>query len=263
MRPKTSRRGTLPRRAKGTSWGHVADWYHEHVTSSEDTYHEQVVRPNLLRVVGDVAGKRVLDLACGEGFFSRALAEAGAKVTGADIATELIELAKKQGPDSITYIAAPAEKIPLRDDSFDTAVCVLALQNIADLSAAFAEVSRLLKKGGEFIVVLNHPSFRIPRLSQWGFDAKDNIQYRRIDGYLSERRADIRMHPGSDPSAATVSYHRPLQFYVKEFAKNGFVLVGLEEWISHRKSETGPRADAEDRARKEFPLFLMVKARTQ
>ena len=42
--------------------------------------------------------------------------------------------------------------------------------------------------------------------------------------------------------------------------KHGFALAGLEEWISHRVSERGPRAGAEDRARKEFPLFLMLKA---
>ena len=60
-----------------------------------------------------------------------------------------------------------------------------------------------------------------------------------------------------------MSYHRPLQLYMKELAKHGFVLAGLEEWISHRLSEKGPRAKAEDRARKEFPLFLMLNARKQ
>ena len=68
------------------------------------------------------------------------------------------------------------------------------------------------------------------------------------------------MHPGKDPRVTTLSYHRPLQVYMKELAKHGFVLAGLEEWISHR-AEKGPRRDAEDRARKEFPLFLMLSAR--
>ena len=78
---------------KETSWGHVANWYHEHVSESDDTYHEKVIKPNLLRVIGDSRGKRVLDVACGEGFFSRALTAAGAHVTGADIAPELIAIA--------------------------------------------------------------------------------------------------------------------------------------------------------------------------
>ncbi len=246
-----------------TSWGHVANWYHEHVSESEDTYHEKVIKPNLLRVVGDIRDKQVLDVACGEGFFSRALAAKGGRVTGADIAPELIQIAKKMGPADISYITAPASRMSLPDASFDAAVCVLALQNIKDLSGTLAQVSRLLKKDGTFTIVLNHPCFRIPRHSQWGFDSDAGIQFRRIDGYLSEHAYAIQMHPGSAPGVTTVSYHRPLQLYIKEFAKHGMVLAGLEEWISHRVSEKGPRAQAEDRARKEFPLFLMLNARKQ
>jgi len=147
---------------------------------------------------------------------------------------------------------------------------VLALQNIKDLSGALAQVSHLLKRGGAFVIVLNHPAFRIPRHSEWGFDADGSpatggagIQFRRVDRYLSETSYQIQMHPGSDPTATTLSYHRPLQLYMKELTKHGFVLAGLEEWISHRVSEKGPRRDAEDRARKEFPLFLMLKAQKQ
>ncbi len=262
-RPKVNRAARPNAKKKETSWGHVANWYHEHVSESDDTYHEQVIKPNLVRVVGDIREKRVLDLACGEGFFSRALHSAGAHVTGIDIAPELIQIAKKLGPADITYLAAPASRIPLPDSSFDAAICVLALQNIKDLSGAMAEASRLLKKNGAFVIVLNHPCFRIPQNSYWGFDADASVQFRRIDRYLSETSYAVHMHPGKDPSITTLSYHRPLQVYMKELAKHRLALLGLEEWISHRVSEKGPRRDAEDRARKEFPLFLMLNARKQ
>ncbi|OGG50798.1 hypothetical protein A2763_02255 [Candidatus Kaiserbacteria bacterium RIFCSPHIGHO2_01_FULL_54_36] len=244
-----------------TSWGHVANWYHDHVSENDDTYHEKIIKPNLLRVLGDVRGKHVLDVACGQGFFSRAVASAGARMTGIDIAAPLIALAKKQGPPDISYIVASAERIALPDTSFDAAICVLALQNIKDLSGTLAQISHLLKSGGSFTIVLNHPAFRIPRHSQWGFDPDANVQFRRLDAYLSESAHQIRMHPGSAPDVITMSYHRPLQLYMKELAKHGFALSALEEWISHRMSEKGPRAAAEDRARKEFPLFLMLSAR--
>jgi ubiquinone/menaquinone biosynthesis C-methylase UbiE len=257
FKPRTK---AAPRKQE-TSWGHVADWYYSHVSESADTYHEKVIKPNLLRVLGRVRGKRVLDVACGEGFFSRALQSTGATVTGADIAPELIKIAQRIGPDGISYIVAPAERMPLPDESFDAAVCVLALQNIKNLSGALAQVAHLLKKGGEFTVVLNHPCFRILRESTWGFDNATNTQFRRLDKYLSESSLSIQMHPGSAPGVTTISYHRPLQLYMKEFAKHGFVLTGLEEWISNRVSEKGPKAEAEDKARKEFPLFLMLRAR--
>jgi len=253
-----------------TSWGEVAEWYHTLLEYDVDSYQRAVILPNLLRLLALKRGDTVLDIACGQGFFSRVLNAAGAQVTGADIAPELITIAKKLGPADITYLAAPASRMPLPDESFDAAICVLALQNIKDLSGALAQVSHVLKQGGMFVIVLNHPAFRIPRHSQWGFDPDGSsesggagIQFRRIDRYLSETSYQIQMHPGSDPSATTLSYHRPLQLYMKELAKHGFVLAGIEEWISHRTSEKGPRAEAEDRARKEFPLFLMLKAQKQ
>lgn len=244
-----------------TSWGHVAEWYQEHVTESADTYHAQVVKPNLLRIVGHIRGKRVLDVACGEGFFSRALRDQGAEVTGTDIAPELIALARQKGPSDITYVVSKAEERPFPPSSFDSAVCVLALQNIKDLSGTISNIAHSLEHGGSFIFVLNHPAFRIPKLSQWGFDSTNSTQFRRLDRYLSESTHQIQMHPGTAPDVVTVSHHRPLQLYMKELFKHGFVVTGFEEWISHRSSQSGPRQEAEDRARKEFPLFLAIKAR--
>jgi ubiquinone/menaquinone biosynthesis C-methylase UbiE len=255
-----AKRPSAPREKKGTTWGHVASWYNEHITEG-DTYHEHVVKPNLLDALGDVRGKEVLDVACGQGFFSRLLHEAGARVTGIDIAPSLIRLAKEAGPADIRYGVVPADKMDVSEASFDIAICVLALQNIRNLAGTLGQIAKALKPGGEFVFVLNHPAFRVPRRSSWGFDADTNTQFRRVDGYLSESEHKIQMHPGADKSVTTISYHRPLQSYVEGLAHHGFSIVGLEEWISHRKSEKGPREQAENRARKEFPLFLMVKTR--
>ena len=68
------------------------------------------------------------------------------------------------------------------------------------------------------------------------------------------------MHPGQEQKKKTVSFHRPLQYYVNALAANGFGVIGLKELISHKKSQRGPRSQAEDRIRKEIPLFLVVKA---
>ncbi len=243
-----------------TGWGHVAEWYDTHLDGA-DTYHAKVVTPHLMRLVGEGAGKKALDIACGQGYFTRALVERGFETTGADIAEELIASAKKAGPVHAKYVVAPAEKMPFLNGEFDVATCVLALQNIKNLHGACEEASRVLKVGGTYIVVLNHPAFRIPKQSAWGWDDAHKVQFRRLDRYLSESHVEIDMHPGSDKKEHTLSYHRPLQVYVKAFSKAGFAITGMEEWNSHRESEKGPRKDAEDRARKEFPLFLCVVAK--
>ena len=69
------------------------------------------------------------------------------------------------------------------------------------------------------------------------------------------------MHPGDNPKEVTTSFHRPLQFYSKSLFKNGFCITRIEEWNSFKKSEPGPRAQAEDKARKEIPLFLFIETR--
>ena len=69
------------------------------------------------------------------------------------------------------------------------------------------------------------------------------------------------INPGSEASSETVSFHRPLQTYFKALRKTGFVVNRLDEWTSNKKSQPGPRADAENRARKEFPMFLALEAK--
>ena len=245
---------------RGTSWGGDADWYADHLLSG-DTYHAQVIVPNLARVLALAPGMRVLDLGCGEGFITRALQESGAELTGSDIAPELIALANAHpSKGSTTYHASPAQALTwAKDDYFDVVMCVLALQNMEDIVAVMREVARVLKRGGRFVFVLNHPVVRIPKRSSWGFDEKTGIQYRRLDGYYVPARNKMFMHPGRD-SSYTWSFHRSLEEHCKALFKAGFVIVGLEEWLSHKVSERGPRQEAEDTARKEFPLFMMIQA---
>lgn len=248
---------------QNTSWGKVSGWYRE-LLASPHTYQEKVIAPNLLRVAHFTKGERVLDVACGEGYFTRMFEKTGARMTGVDISPELIAVARKFSNESRFFIA-PIERLSFaKDSSFDAAVCVLALQNIEHLNLGIQEVSRVLKPAGRFIIVLNHPCFRIPGRSSWGFDEKEHVQYRRLDGYLSESKEKIDMYPGKTANGKkpeyTYSFHRPLQVYVKALSAAGFSLTRLEEWSSHKKSQKGPRADAENRARKEFPLFLCIVA---
>lgn len=241
-----------------TSWGAIADWYGEHL-EGEDTYHAKVIVPNLLRVLSAGKEMRVLDLACGEGFVTEKIAATGASVTGADISKELIEKAKARGRD-IDYYTAPAENLSFaKDDSFDVVTCVLALQNMESLEPVFREVARVLVPGGRFIFILNHPVLRIPKRSSWGFDEREGVQFRRLDGYYLPSREKMIAHPGVPNSEHTWSFQRSLEEHFKALFKCGFVVSGFEEWISHKTSEKGPRQKAEDRARKEFPLFLMIE----
>jgi ubiquinone/menaquinone biosynthesis C-methylase UbiE len=242
------------------SWGKVADWYDSMLEQNSDTYQTQVILPNLLRVLALTPGEKLIDIACGQGFFTRAYKEAGASPIGADISKELIVFAKEHAP-GIPFHVAPAHNLTFaKAHAFNAAVMVLALQNIENIDAALAEAKRVLAAKGRLILVLNHPVFRVPKHSSWEYDEKSKTQFRRIDRYLSSEKVLIDMHPGKKPRVRTITYHRSLQDITKSLRKNGFAIVRLEEWISHRNSERGPRQKAEDAARKEIPLFMMIEA---
>jgi ubiquinone/menaquinone biosynthesis C-methylase UbiE len=251
------------RKKETTSWGGVADWYNSYLETTEDSYQKQVILPNLLRVLGIKPGMKLIDIACGQGFFSREFANAGAEVVGSDIAQSLIAQAKKLSGKTVQYYVAPADNLNFtKSEVFDAATIVLAVQNIKDIEGAFKEAKRVLKPGGRLVMVLMHPAFRIPQHTSWGFDDVANAQYRRVDAYLSAQKSELLVHPGKQGSAKTISYHRSLQDFSKALFKTGFAITRLEEWISHKQSQKGPRQKAEDTARKEFPLFLMIEART-
>lgn len=263
--PKAAKGARAPaQETRDTSWGKVAEWYDKHLEKGSETYHEKVVHPNLLRMLGDLKGKQVLDLACGQGIFSRLMADKGALVIGVDLGKELVELAEKKNKDysfKVHYFHSGSDDLYMvKDGTKDVVVCVLALQNIEKLQETFKEVSRVLKKGGKFLAVLNHPIFRNPTHTHWGYDEQENVQYRRIEEYLSESKIKIDMTPGSKTDKKfTVSFHRPFQVYMKALSKHGLAMIRLEEWVSHKESQSGPRKHAEDKARKEIPLFLAIE----
>jgi len=253
---------------KDTSWNSVASWYGE-LLKNDESYQAKVILPNLLRVLDLKKGEQVYDLACGQGYFANVFAHEGANVVASDLSKNLIETAKKNiKPTSptggkVNFYISPAHRAQfLKDGSIDTIVVVLAIQNIENVGEVFAECKRVLKKDGRIVLVLNHPAFRVPQGSDWYF--ADGVQSRIVSQYLSESKIFIDMTPGEKnlkKKIKTITFHRSLQYYMKLLAKNGLAITRLEEWISHKQSGTGPRQLAEDKARKEIPMFMCLEVK--
>lgn len=264
-RPRADRDNDAIRTPR-TTWGHVADWYEEHL-GTNDTYHEQVVLPNITRALALDKNDTVLDLPCGQGYFASVFADQAKSVIAIDISHELVSYAERNKKSNMTYVVSPSHKLGgVEDKSISKIAMILGIQNIEKVNETFAECARVLMDKGELHIVMNHPAFRIPKKSSWEWDARNQKQYRRIEQYLSESQEKIDMHPGKwnddvKKKQHTVSFHRPLQYYFKLLGKHGFAVDRLEEWISHRESNSGPRKQAENVARKEIPLFLYLRAK--
>lgn len=245
---------------KNTSWDKVAGWYDE-LVRNDDSYQAKVILPNLLRFLDLKSGEQVYDLACGQGYFANVFSRAGAKVIASDVSKKLIETAKKDLKEKVSFYITPAHRAQfLKDNSIDTIVVVLAIQNIENVNDVLVECNRVLKNTGRIVIVLNHPAFRVPQGSDWYF--AEGIQSRIVSRYLSESKVLIDMTPGEkDPKKKinTITFHRSLQNYMKLFSKNDFAITRIEEWISHKQSGVGPRQAAEDKARKEIPMFMCLE----
>lgn len=255
---------TVRTKTPKTSWEPVADWYGKHLAQA-GTFHETIVFPNTLRLLEPKSDQTYLDLACGEGSFCRYVSKhVRAHTIGLDASAQLIKHATHASRStSSRFLVGDATDFAAQigRTDIDGMTCILAIQNIDRLSPMLRDAYHVLREDGVFVIVMNHPCFRQPRQSGWGWDEERKLQYRRIDAYLTSYEMPIIAHPGSKPSVKTYSYHRPLSEYVTELARHGFVVDALEEWTSDKTSDSGPRAKAENIARNEFPLFLALRAR--
>ncbi len=241
----------------GKSWDGSEPWYTSCVGEKGHYYHQAIVIPNSLRLIGKPAS--LLDLGCGQGVLARSLPES-VEYWGADFSKALIQSAQRMTPNKHFIHANVCQELPIEKTDFERAAFILSLQNMEEGEGAIQTASRHLKKRGKLLIVLNHPCFRIPRQSGWGMDEKMKLQYRRMNVYMSEQKIPIQTNPGKEEkSEVTFSYHHPLTDYFSWLKKGKFVIETMEEWCSDKKSE-GAMAKMEDRARKEFPLFLAILA---
>ena len=109
--------------------------------------------PRLLEGAGARSGLRVLDLCCGQGNVTRALAEAGCKVTGADFSPAMLAAARRAVPEA-GFVKADAQDLPFEDGEFDAVVSNFGICHVPDQPRALAEVQRVLKPGGGFAMAV-------------------------------------------------------------------------------------------------------------
>lgn len=245
---------------KDSSWENSQKWYNDLVGPSGHYYHTEIVLPNTLRLLSLTPDSKLLDMACGQGVLSRAIPKI-ASYTGYDLSPSLIQEAKKLNRDkSHQFFVQDAEKaLPSSVGTFTHGSCLLALQNIPSPKLAIQSLAPHLQKGARFVCVLNHPCFRIPRMSGWQVDTQKKLQSRRLDVYMSPQKIPMATHPSDPKSETTWSFHHPLSYFFDSFKSSGFYIETLEEWCSN-KTSSGKMASAENRARKEFPLFLAIVA---
>ena len=153
-------------------------------------------------------GLTVLELCCGDGLHSLTAARAGADVTASDIAENSLALARQRASRAgltLRTVAANAEKLPLPDASFDLVTCAGSLSYV-DLESLLAELRRVLRPGGAFIIVDSLNQNPVYRFNRWLHFLRSRSTLRRMPTQATLER--IR----ADYPDLKVSYHGIFSF---------------------------------------------------
>jgi ubiquinone/menaquinone biosynthesis C-methylase UbiE len=190
---------------------HAADWARWTRVPAHDVYHERLNWP-AFRDLLPRAGRRTLDVGCGEGRAGRALSSDGHRVVGIDSSPTLLELARDAGGYE-ELVCGDAAALPWDDHAFDLAIAYMSLQDVDALQAAIAEIARVVEPGGRLCLAIVHPL---------------NRPAETLEDYFEEHRFAERFE--RDGLAMTFeSIDRPLETYTRTLARAGFVIQELRE----------------------------------
>lgn len=229
--------------------------YDRKVWETWDSDHRETLNPVILKLLGNFKNKKILDLGCGQGYFSRILTKKGGIVTGIDLSKELIHIANQRNQEQglkIKYFVSDAANLKdLKNNAFDIIISNMALMDIENIEKTFKECSRVLKNNGQLIFSIVSPIFGISERSK-----DDNGYFLKITKYKtnSSMSNENRWY-----NFKTVHYHRPIGYYINLLRKHWFYINNYEE-ISTKyfKWELIKDKDFFDFIQ-EFPSFLIIK----
>ncbi len=204
-----------------------------------NAFQRVLVGPASERLLRVEPGQRILDVACGNGVFSRRLAQLGAWVVAADFSQTFLDLARAREAehhDRIEYRLVDAtdesQLLALGAGSFDAVVCNMALMDMPVIDPLMRAVAQLLRPAGCFVFSVQHPAFNSNSV-QLGMEEEDRdgelveTRYVRVHDYLHVTPGKGAGMPGEP--APHWYFHRPLSELFQAGFRAGLVLDGIEE----------------------------------
>ena len=202
-------------------------------------------RPNTLSLLPDVSGKTVLDAACGPGKYAEILLERGAVLTGFDLSTNMIQLARERNGEHghffVHDMSAPLDMFA--DQSFDIVLCALGMDYVQEWGPVVREFHRVLKPGGVFVMSSEHPFFTFNY-----FQSKQYFETEPVRCTWRGFGEPVEIH----------SFRRPLGTMLSALTDNGFY---IDKLLEPRPVPEFERYDARHfRELNEFPSFVCLRA---
>jgi SAM-dependent methyltransferase len=207
-----------------------------------------LLNPAVLRILGDVAGKRVLDAGSGQGYFSRMLAERDARVVSLEPAQSLFKYSVEREAElrqGIHLIQADLTTVHLPVE-FDAVVANMVFLAIPRWELALQATMGALRPGGQLIFSVDHPCFE-------GIDQNWSTDHSlKITDYLTEYAM---------PRRHATDFHRPVSTYLNAVINNGGTITEIAEPRLDPSLVGAPGAPDGAEALTHIPNFLIVSAR--
>jgi 2-polyprenyl-3-methyl-5-hydroxy-6-metoxy-1,4-benzoquinol methylase len=219
-------------------WNRIAPWWDEQIGDGND-FQKTLIMPATDRLLDPRPSQTILDVACGNGNYSRWLARKGVKVVACDYAEKFLDCARdRTRPEDgeIQYVqidaTSMAQLLTLGTGRFDAAVCSMAMMDMVAIDPLMDSLRELLKPGGRFVFSLPHPCFSSNDMT---FTAGLEVRGEKIEQtYGVEIRKYLSQESGRsvgllNQPEAHYFFHRPLSVIFAACYSAGFVIDGLEE----------------------------------
>lgn len=232
-----------------TTYDRIASKYHEK-RKSKLIYNEYNEMPATLSLLKNVKGRKILDLGCGTGIYTKILKKRGAIASGIDLSPKMIELAKKN-VKGVDFRVGSVYKLPYKPGTFDMVLASLVMNYFSNLDKAFREIKRVLKRDGVFIFSIDNPVINVTHR------IKGKPRRCRV---FSDYFKEGKLYEYWPTFGVRMPYHHfTFQTLIRTIVKNGF---SIEDAMD---TKTVKRAEKLDRSIYNFtsklPWFMVFKIR--
>jgi len=209
--------------------------------------------PALRSLLPDLAGRRIVDLGCGLGWFSRWSSEHGAtSVIGVDVSSNMLDRARAEtDAESVEYRRGDLDALDLEPRSADVVFSSLTLHYVHDLARLLSTVAGSLTPGGSLVFSVEHPIFSAPTVQELA-TRPDGSRFWPLDHYLVE--GERVRHWFVD---GVVKEHRTVATYVNSLIDAGLAVARLVEW-GPSLADVESRPELADELHR--PWFLLLSA---